>query len=392
MLWATRDEAATKDEAHGGHPKRQRLAAVSAPAGREPGCVPPCSQNAGVETKLTIGYTGRGAGAGRQEELVGGRDYDDDDDVLDRSGWWPFDGLCKALFPDLIHEDWERRHGAARGLRLLLSHHPLHRGTCAARPSVRVPDTATATTDECGQRPACEDGEGKSGRIRYGETRAFVESCAAQLLRVLAFDRFSDYSGDMVVSPVREAAAQALAVALQRLHETQRDGARDTEALSKALRTMKRMSEWEEDWEVRQSSLLALKYMVAILPESCHESFVDTAREVVLKGFKDVDDVRAVAADTALLMCRRGFGWLDSRPLVRGPAARQASPGSRSHDHGPNDSHELTEMVWECLEDCESPHFCCFLVHFFCLCVCLLLTISRLYRPRGAAALGRVIA
>ena len=374
MLWATRDEAATRDvtsdQADGGPPKRQRLAAVSAPESREPGCVPPCSENAGVETKLTIGYTGRGAGAGRQEEVVGGRGYDGDgdDDVSDRSGWWPFDGLCKALFPDLTHEDWERRHGAARGLRLLLSHHPLHRGTCAARPSGRVSDTATATTDECGQGPACEDGEGRSGRIRYGETRAFVESCAAQLLRVLAFDRFSDYSGDMVVSPVREAAAQALAVALQRLHETQRDGARDTEALSKALGTMKRMSEWEEDWEVRQSSLLALKYMVAILPESCHESFVDTARQVVLKGLKDVDDVRAVAADTALLMCRRGFGWLDSRPLVRGLAASQASPGRRSHDHGPDHCHELNEMVWECLEDCESSHLCCFMVHFF-VCV-----------------------
>jgi hypothetical protein len=60
------------------------------------------------------------------------------------------------VLADLLHADCLRRHGAARGLRLLLCYHPL-------------------------------------GGARRGETQAFVQESAAHLLRVLAFDRYSVY-------------------------------------------------------------------------------------------------------------------------------------------------------------------------------------------------------
>ena len=338
-LWATKDET-DRGPAACPPPKRQRMAGEPAGArGKAGGALEP-------PLTLTVEYTG-GAGGWRQEAEA--------DDLTERGGWWPFDALCESLLPDLIHEDWERRHGAARGIRLLITHHPLHRGTCAARPLAAGPDSEDLRRPEL----ACENkGEWRDRRrVWYGETRAFVEACVAQLLRVLAFDRFSDYSGDMVVSPVREAAAQALAVALLRLGESEAADAPDrgdNTALSQALSTIRRMMDWEEEWEVRQSALLGLKYLVAIMPESCHQDLVVTARQVVLKGFRDVDDVRAVAADAALLLCRRGFRWLGPRlSLAGGDALNEGANARDGRDDGGR-SDELTEMVWECLEECES--------------------------------------
>ena len=65
----------------------------------------------------------------------------------------------EEVLADLLHADCLRRHGAARGLRLLLCYHPL-------------------------------------GGARRGETQAFVQESAAHLLRVLAFDRYSVYTSD----------------------------------------------------------------------------------------------------------------------------------------------------------------------------------------------------
>ena len=94
--------------------------------------------------------------------------------------------MCENLYADLLHEEWERRHGAARALRVLISHHPLlpcENGT------VRE---SHARTRRAGQEGQEEEGcvDRGTGRVRRGETRVFVAECATQLLRVLAFDRF----------------------------------------------------------------------------------------------------------------------------------------------------------------------------------------------------------
>ena len=110
MLWATRDDTHTLT-ARTQPSKRQRVPRIvqhhqrhtdsrrgsgSIGGGEEGGKEGDAVGSLGA--KLSVGYTGRtreeedrGAGGGRGE---------------DRSGWWPFDGLCEAMYPDLLHLDW----------------------------------------------------------------------------------------------------------------------------------------------------------------------------------------------------------------------------------------------------------------------------------------------
>ena len=54
---------------------------------------------------------------------------------------WPFESLCEVLMNDLFHAAWERRHGAATGLREVLKLH----GQGAGRVAGTSQDTVSAT-------------------------------------------------------------------------------------------------------------------------------------------------------------------------------------------------------------------------------------------------------
>jgi len=132
----------------------------------------------------------------------------------------------------------------------------------------------------------------------------------ARCLCVLSLDRFGDYGGaglgedgdgggDSVVAPVREMAGQLLSVLLAMAPES---------VQWQCLQVLYRMSSREE-WEVRHGSLLAIKYIVAILSsnvmnQSAGADLVATVQDisrVAQERLSDnMEDVQSVAAQVLL--------------------------------------------------------------------------------------------
>jgi len=51
---------------------------------------------------------------------------------------WPFESFADVLMNDLFHVSWERRHGAATGLKPLIRYHGGGAGKTADTPSDHV--------------------------------------------------------------------------------------------------------------------------------------------------------------------------------------------------------------------------------------------------------------
>lgn len=51
---------------------------------------------------------------------------------------WPFEWFCELLMNDLFHSSWERRHGAAIGLREILKLHAQGAGKCTLSTAIQV--------------------------------------------------------------------------------------------------------------------------------------------------------------------------------------------------------------------------------------------------------------
>ena len=145
----------------------------------------------------------------------------DDATAWERCDQWPFEPLCAELRCSLFQPRWQRRHGAALGLRAVLRAH-------------------AATAGVVG---------GVSARVRDELRAQWLQDCALRLICVLSLDRFGDWAtGDKVVAPVRETAAQALAVLLQPM--TAAAAAQVAEALLAMAR--------QPTWEVRHARFGAL--------------------------------------------------------------------------------------------------------------------------------------
>ncbi|CDI97151.1 TATA binding protein associated factor 172 [Echinococcus multilocularis] len=156
---------------------------------------------------------------------------------------WPLNSMCVRLLADLWDCRWETRHGAASGLRELLSF-PQH-------------------TRQAGGRNGASEEENRVAN------RVYLEDVVVRVLCTLALDQFSDFACDMVVAPVRQTAAQLLGVLCLHLDVGQvRLVVQHLLCLVCLLHRqrqepMKRTRTPKVNWMVVHSGLLGLNYLLS---------------------------------------------------------------------------------------------------------------------------------
>ncbi|XP_070498926.1 TATA-binding protein-associated factor 172 [Chironomus tepperi] len=175
---------------------------------------------------------------------------------------WPLDSFCSKLMIDLFSVRWEVRHGSATALRELLKTHIKGGG----RSVYMTKDEQNISHDK------------------------WLEDIALRILCVLALDRFGDFVSDQVVAPVRETCSQVLATILKEM---------DTSLVLKVIEILQKFVK-HDDWEVRHSGLLGIKYMLVV-----REDLISTILPLVIKNILDglldtVDDVSSVSASSLI--------------------------------------------------------------------------------------------
>lgn len=173
---------------------------------------------------------------------------------------WPFQFRCDQLVcEDLFHPQWERRHGAAVGLREIIKEH----GGGAGK------STKAKSTDQ----------------VKLNA--AWLDDMALRLLCVCALDRFGDFGSDQVIAPVRNSCAQALGFVVKYM---------SIEAVKRVLSVLLNLQD-NDQWEIRHGGLLGVKYLVAVRSDLT-TVLLDNLLPVIFKGLRDSDDdVRAAAAE-----------------------------------------------------------------------------------------------
>ncbi|KAL7056625.1 hypothetical protein AAHC03_021014 [Spirometra sp. Aus1] len=160
---------------------------------------------------------------------------------------WPLNGFCVRLLADLWDFRWETRHGAASGLRELLSD--------------------KRQTRQAGRRHGASEAENDRAN------RVYLEDILVRVLCTLALDQFSDFICDEVVAPVRETAAQVLGVLAGHL---------DVDQVKEVIRHLLGMMSMHEtgggtcflsktSWMAVHSGLLGLKYLLASRLDLCDQ-------------------------------------------------------------------------------------------------------------------------
>lgn len=193
----------------------------------------------------------------------------DIDRAFEDANEWPFERFCDELCNELFEPKWEVRHGAAVALREILKRH----------------------ASSAGKRSDALSLEQQASR-----SHAWLIDCCLRLVCVLILDRFADFGGDETVAPVRETAAQALATLYP--HMTQSD-------LTKLVERFESLLHQRENWEVRHSVFLALKYMVSVRQDIIEPLLPRLLLPRFLEGLSDpADDVRLAAADSLLQLAR----------------------------------------------------------------------------------------
>eukprot|EP00889_Picochlorum_renovo_P000495 jgi/Picre1/27525/NNA_000492.t1 len=217
------------------------------------------------------------------------------------SGGWPFGRISDKLCIDLLHPSWERRHGAALGLRSILQHHLNSAGIYA---SIDDRPSGWLASGGSGMPSLLSVTEADVNRASI-ENLAWLEECTIHILCVLALERFGDYLSDDVVAPVRETAAQVLGI----LAAGMSDG-----MFQKTLCALADIAQ-ADHWESRHGALSGLKYVLTA------RSNIDTATlaktlSVIRRGLEDqIEDVRSVSAE-CLMPCIAEFEKSSSRDTV----------------------------------------------------------------------------
>jgi len=187
---------------------------------------------------------------------------------------WPFERLCDFLKVDLFDPHWETRHGAALGLREVVRVH----GRGAGRRGGRSRDENNALN------------------------RVWLDDLACRLCCVLMLDRFTDYSSDTSVAPIREVVGQTLGSVLFHV---------PPESVYSIYRILYRMV-LQEDlaldrhvWAVCHGGMVGMRYVVAVRKDLLLKDgdMIDGVIRAVMKGLGDMDDdVRSVSAATLIPM------------------------------------------------------------------------------------------
>lgn len=197
------------------------------------------------------------------------------DDSLEGTEW-PFERLCEFLKIDLFDPQWETRHGAAMGLREVVRVH----GGGAGR-----------------QR-------GKSRQENDRLNRRWLDDLACRLCAALMLDRFTDYSSDSSVAPIRETVGQTLGSVLRHVPPA---------SVHHIYRLLYRMVMQEDfcmdnsQWAVCHGGMVGLRYVVAVRKDLLltDSDMIDGVIRCVMKGLNDNDDdVRAVSAATLIPMAK----------------------------------------------------------------------------------------
>ncbi|KAH6661921.1 TATA-binding protein-associated factor MOT1 [Plectosphaerella plurivora] len=194
---------------------------------------------------------------------------------------WPYDRLCDFLKIDLFDPTWETRHGAAMGLREIIRVHGAGAGRLRSKSRF------------------------ENNRLN----KAWLEDLSCRLACVLMLDRFTDYSSDTSVAPIRESIGQTLGAALRHV---------PPESVHSVYKILYRMV-MQEDlgnkiWAVCHGGMVGLRYVVAVRKDLLlkDKDMLDGVIRAVMKGLQDQDDdVRAVSAATLLPMAKE---FVDMRP------------------------------------------------------------------------------
>lgn len=189
---------------------------------------------------------------------------------------WPYERLCEFLKIDMFDPSWEIRHGAAMGLREIVRVHGSGAGRC----------------------------RGKSRSENDERNRKWLDDLACRLCCVLMLDRFTDYSSDTSVAPIRETVGQTLGSVLFHF---------PAGSVYSIYRILYRMV-MQEDlplenhvWPICHGGMVGLRYVVAVRKDLLLKDgdMIDGIIRAVMKGLGDRDDdVRSVSAATLIPMAK----------------------------------------------------------------------------------------
>lgn len=189
---------------------------------------------------------------------------------------WPYERLCDFLKIDLFDPSWETRHGAAMGLREVIRVH----GGGAGR--IR----------------------GKGKQDNESMNKKWLDDLACRLCCVLMLDRFTDYSSDTSVAPIRETIGQTLGSALKHIPSM------SVHDIYRILFRMVMQEDLELErpvWAVCHGGMVGLRYVVAVRKDLLLQDgdMIDGIIKAVMKGLGDMDDdVRSVSAATLIPMAK----------------------------------------------------------------------------------------
>ncbi|KAH8910263.1 hypothetical protein BR93DRAFT_469797 [Coniochaeta sp. PMI_546] len=197
------------------------------------------------------------------------------DEVIDGTEW-PFERLCDFLKMDLFDPMWETRHGAAMGLREIIRVHGQGAGRMKGKPRA------------------------ENDRLN----RAWLDDLACRLCCVLMLDRFTDYSSDTSVAPIRESIGQTLGAVLRHIPKE------SVYAVYRILFRMVMQTDLQLDrhiWAICHGGMIGLRYVVAVRKDLLLQDsdMIDGVVSAVIKGLGDMDDdVRSVSAATLIPMAK----------------------------------------------------------------------------------------
>lgn len=197
------------------------------------------------------------------------------EDELDGSAW-PYETLSDYLKVDLFDPAWEIRHGAAMGLRELIR----VQGAGAGRHL------------------------GQSRQQNDASNRAWLDDLACRLCCVLMLDRFTDYSSDTSVAPIRETVGQTLGSVLKHAPPP------SVYSIYKVLYRMVIQEDLQlqrPTWVLCYGGMIGLRYVVAVRKDLLLQDgdIIDGIIRAVMKGLGDLDDdVRSVSAATLIPMAQ----------------------------------------------------------------------------------------